>query len=194
MVLNLLSNAVKFTPEGGRVTIRGRACGPLGQHRHRRYRHRHSEGRAGAARPAVRAGREPAHQEPPGLRPGARDREIADRAARRHHAHPLDPGQRHDGAAAAADRRPRRRAGRDGGSGGVRAGVRGNQRRLNTTCCRPRASGDPSRKTFRCTRGPRESGGSSRNTSRCTMGPRFRGDDSRVNRFGATARRYSRRG
>ena len=28
MVLNLLSNAVKFTPEGGRVTIRGRACGP----------------------------------------------------------------------------------------------------------------------------------------------------------------------
>ena len=94
----------------------------LGQHRDRRYRHRHSEGRARAARPAVRAGREPAHQEPPGLGPRARDREIADRAARRHHAHPLDLGQRHHGAAAAADRRPRRGAGRDRGSGGVGTG------------------------------------------------------------------------
>src|SRR6185295_11971498 len=28
ILLNLLSNAVKFTPEGGRVTIRARVCGP----------------------------------------------------------------------------------------------------------------------------------------------------------------------
>ena len=141
IVLNLLSNAVKFTPEGGRVTVRGARLRSVGQHRHRRYRHRHSQGRAGAARPAVRAGREPAHQEPPGLGPRPRDREIAGRAARRHHAHPLDPGQRHHGAAAAADRRPRRAAGRDGGSGGVTAGVRGNQLAQHHLLSSPRKRG-----------------------------------------------------
>ena len=49
IALNLLSNAVKFTPEGGRVTVRGRAARRR-HHRHRRYRHRHSQGRAGQAR------------------------------------------------------------------------------------------------------------------------------------------------
>ena len=42
IVLNLLSNAVKFTPEGGRITVRGRARRRLRQHRHRGHRHRHS--------------------------------------------------------------------------------------------------------------------------------------------------------
>ena len=90
IVLNLLSNAVKFTPEGGRITVRARSSRGLGADRHRRYRHRHSEGRARQARPAVRAGRKPAHQEPPGLGARPRDRKVADRAARRHDAHPLD--------------------------------------------------------------------------------------------------------
>ena len=87
IMLNLLSNAVKFTPAGGRVTVRGRAV------RGGRSsvaiedtgigipRERHEE-----SRPAVRAGAEPVHQEPPGLRLGPRDRQIADRAARRHDA------------------------------------------------------------------------------------------------------------
>ncbi len=64
---------------------------------HQRQRHRHRQGRAGAARTAVRAGREPAHQDPTWIGPGARDREIADRAAWRLHAHPLDARPRHHG-------------------------------------------------------------------------------------------------
>ena len=63
IVLNLLSNAVKFTPEGGRITVRGRAVARRGHHRDRGYRHRHPAGRAAQARPAVRAGRKPAHQD-----------------------------------------------------------------------------------------------------------------------------------
>ena len=56
------------------------------------------------ARPAVRAGRKPAHQEPSGLGPGPRHRQIAGRAARRPHAHPLDARQRHAGGGAPAAR------------------------------------------------------------------------------------------
>ncbi len=116
IVLNLLSNAVKFTPEGGRITIRARAAQRLRQHRHRRHRHRHPARGAGAARPSVRAGREPAHQEPSGLGPRPRHRQVADRAAPRHDAHPLDAGPRHHGAAAAADEA------RDRGARGHRGG------------------------------------------------------------------------
>ena len=122
IVLNLLSNAVKFTPEGGRVTVRARDERGIRQHRHRRYRHRHSARRARQARPAVRAGREPAHQEPSGLRPGPGDRQLAHRTARRHDPHPLDARPRHRRAAAAAgsDRRGAARYRRNGG--GVRSG------------------------------------------------------------------------
>ncbi len=91
--------------------------GRLGQRRHRRYRHRHSGGRAGAAGPAVRAGRKPAHQEPSGLGAGAGDREVAHRVARRHDAHPLDARPRHHGAAAPAARPHGGAAGRRGGGG-----------------------------------------------------------------------------
>ena len=97
-----LSNAVKFTPGGGRVTVRGARDRRLRRARHRRYRHRHRQGRAGAARPAVRAGRKPAHQEPSGLRARAGDFQIAGRAAWRAHAHPLDARQGHAGGGAAA--------------------------------------------------------------------------------------------
>ena len=83
IVLNLLSNAVKFTPDGGRVTVRGRAADGcivlaiadtgIGI----------AKDALAQARPAVRAGRKPAHQEPSGLGAGPRDRQIAGRAARR---------------------------------------------------------------------------------------------------------------
>ena len=95
IVLNLLSNAVKFTPEGGAVTVRGRAARRRGHHRHRRRRHRHRQGCARQARPAVRAGRKPIDQAAPGIGAGSRHRQIARRAARRLNAHPLDAGQRH---------------------------------------------------------------------------------------------------
>ena len=104
IVLNLLSNAVKFTPEGGRITVRAR---------HRRNGCASpsstpasvSRAGAGQARPAVRAGRKPAHQEPSGSGLGLAIAQLADRAARRHVAHPLDAGKRHAGAAAAAGRK-----------------------------------------------------------------------------------------
>ncbi len=96
----------------GQVHARGRAASPfarassaeLGAHRHCRHRHRHSARSARQARTAVRAGRKPAHQEPPGLGARPRHREVADRTARRHAPHPLDARQGHAGAAAAAGR------------------------------------------------------------------------------------------
>ncbi len=117
IVLNLLSNAVKFTPEGGRVTVRAPRRRGIRQHRHRGHRHRHSARRARQARPAVRAGRKPAHQEPSGFRAWTGHRAFAHRAARRRDPHPLDAGARHRGAVAAAgsDRAVRPRRGRDGG-------------------------------------------------------------------------------
>ena len=64
-------------------------------------------------RPAVRAGREPAHQDPSRLRPRPRHRQITDRIAWRQHAHPLHARRRHHRAGAAAAGRPGR-AGRAG--------------------------------------------------------------------------------
>ena len=78
----------------------------LGANCHRRHRDRHSQGCTGQAGTAVRASREPAHQEPSGLRSWPRDRPVAHRASRRHDANPLDAGQGNDRPAAAADRRP----------------------------------------------------------------------------------------
>jgi two-component system cell cycle sensor histidine kinase PleC len=62
----------------------------------RGYRHRHSEGGTEEARQALRAGREPVHQEPPRLRARPRHHLFAGGAPRRRHAHPLARGQGHD--------------------------------------------------------------------------------------------------
>ena len=124
IVLNLLSNAVKFTP-GRRPHHRPRArLRRLGAHRHRRYRHRNSAHGARQARTAVRAGRKPAHQEPPGLRARPRHRAVADRAARRHAAHPLDARTGHAGGAAAAGCEPIRQ----GRNRGARSRCQGSPR------------------------------------------------------------------
>ena len=80
--------------------------GALGANCHRRHRDRHSQRRTREAGTAIRASREPAHQEPSGLRSRPRDRAVAHRASRRHDANPLDAGQGNDRPAAAADRRP----------------------------------------------------------------------------------------
>ena len=103
IALNLLSNAVKFTPAGGRVTVRGRAADGcivlaiadtgIGI----------TKEALAQARPAVRAGRKPAHQEPSRLGARPRHRQVAGRIARRPHAHPLDARQRHRGGGAHAD-------------------------------------------------------------------------------------------
>ncbi len=85
------------------ITGAGDGC-RLGQRLNRRYWHRHSRRCARAARAALRASREPAHQEPSGFGFGARHREIPHRASSGHDAHPLDTGARHDGAAAAANK------------------------------------------------------------------------------------------
>ena len=82
------------------------AGAPATMHRavDRRHRHRHRQGCARPARPPVRAGRKPVHQEPSGLRPRAGDLQVAGRTAWRHHAHPLDARQRHAGGGAPAAR------------------------------------------------------------------------------------------
>ena len=64
IALNLLSNAVKFTPEGGRITVRGRAVARrTSSSRIQDTGIGIAARRAAEARPAVRAGREPAHQD-----------------------------------------------------------------------------------------------------------------------------------
>ena len=81
IALNLLSNAVKFTP-GGRPDHGARPrVARLRRDRHPGHRHRHRRGRAAEARPAVRAGRKPAHQDPSRLGPRPRHRQIAGRTA-----------------------------------------------------------------------------------------------------------------
>src|SRR5262249_7922956 len=72
----------------------------------------------------LRAGREPANQEPSGLGTRTRDREVAHRVASGHDANPLYIGPRHDGAAAAADKTQSRAEGRVGRSGSLGTAAR----------------------------------------------------------------------
>ena len=107
IIVNLLSNAVKFTPDGGKVVVRSRLLNDsivlmiadtgigIAPHSLR------------AARQAVRAGREPAHQDLSRLGTWPCDREIADRSAWRIDAAALEARRRHRGLRVAAARRPR---------------------------------------------------------------------------------------
>ena len=96
---------------------RDRGAGPAvarrGVDRHPGHRHRHPARRLEEARAAVRAGRKPAHQDAPRIGPGARHRQIADRAARRRDADFLPLRLRHDRRGALPDRRPASRAGQE---------------------------------------------------------------------------------
>ncbi len=107
--VNLLSNAVKFTPDDGRVTVRSHvlpdsivlmiADTGIGI----------APALAAAARQAVRTGREPAHQDLPGLGPGPGHRALADQPAWRNDAAALEARHRHRGAHHAAARPARSR-------------------------------------------------------------------------------------
>ena len=77
----------------------------------RRHRHRHRAAIAGAARPAVRAGREPADKNLSRLGAGARDRQIAGEPAWRLDAAALAARHRHRGLRVAAARRPQDQGG-----------------------------------------------------------------------------------
>ncbi len=107
--VNLLSNAVKFTPDDGRVTVRGQVLSDSIVLDDRRHRHRHRPGFAAAAGQTVRAGREPAHKDLSGFGPRARDCEIADQSARRNDAAALQARHRNGGADQAAARAATRR-------------------------------------------------------------------------------------
>ena len=134
IIINLLSNAVKFTPDGGRITVRART---VGNHVNIAIEDTGigiPKDALQQARQAVRAGREPAHQDPSRLGARARDREVPDRAAWRRDAHPLDARHRHDRddppAARRHDRGAYRGPGRDAPVGGdslahARSGVPG---------------------------------------------------------------------
>ena len=104
IVVNLLSNAVKFTPDGGKVVVRGRVLREFHRADDRRHRHRHRAAFAAAARPAVRTGREPAHQDLSRLRSRPRHREVAHQPARRLDAAALQARHRHRGLRVAAAR------------------------------------------------------------------------------------------
>ena len=103
--VNLLSNAVKFTPDDGRVTVRSHvlpdsivlmiADTGIGI----------APAIAAAARQAVRAGREPAHQDLSGLGAGPGHRPLADQPAWRLDAAALEARHRHRRAHHAAARR-----------------------------------------------------------------------------------------
>ena len=110
IIVNLLSNAVKFTPDEGRVTVRSQVLPRFDRSHDRRYRHRHRAGFAAAARQAVRTGREPAHQDLPGLGPGPCHRALADQPAWRHDAAALEARRRHRRAHHAAARSAARKA------------------------------------------------------------------------------------
>ena len=102
--VNLLSNAVKFTPDDGRITVRSHVLSELDRADDRRYRHRHRARLAAAAGQAVRTGREPAHQDLPGLGPRPCHRPLADQPAWRNDAAALQARHRHRGAHHAAAR------------------------------------------------------------------------------------------
>ena len=102
--VNLLSNAVKFTPDDGRITVRSHVLFELDRADDRRYRHRHRTRLAAAAGQAVRTGREPAHQDLPGLGPRPCHRPLADQPAWRNDAAALQARHRHRGAHHAAAR------------------------------------------------------------------------------------------
>ena len=82
----------------------------------RRYRHRHRAGIAAPAGQAVRAGREPAHQDLSGLGPRPCDRALAHQSARRLDEAALQARRRHRGPRHAAARRAPREA-EDAGGG-----------------------------------------------------------------------------
>ena len=102
IMVNLLSNAVKFTPEGGKIVVRSRVLDDcivlliadtgIGI----------AAAIAEAARPSLRAGREPAHQDLSRLRPRPRDRALARASARRLDEAALQARHRHGGARLAA--------------------------------------------------------------------------------------------
>ncbi len=103
--VNLLSNAVKFTPDDGQGHgARARCCptqivlmiADTGIGIAPRL--------AAAAGQAVRAGREPAHQDLPGLGPRPCHRAVADQPARRNDAAALETRHRHRGPRHAAAR------------------------------------------------------------------------------------------
>ena len=106
IIVNLLSNAVKFTPDGGKVVVRSRLLARFHRADDRRHRHRHRPAFAAAAGPAVRAGREPAHQDLSRLRAGPGDRAVADQSAWRIDEAALEARHRHRGLRLAAARRP----------------------------------------------------------------------------------------
>ena len=105
IIVNLLSNAVKFTPrrrQGGGPQPRAQRFDSAAD---RRHRHRDRATIAGAARPAVRAGREPAYQDLSRLGPWPGDRAIADQSAWRVDAAALEARCRHRRLRVAAARR-----------------------------------------------------------------------------------------
>ena len=95
----------------------------------RRHRHRHCAAIAGAAGAAVRAGREPAHQDLSRLGTGACDRAIADPPARRIDEAALETRHRHRGLRVAAARRAQGRQRQDVGGGLNCGGLELSQRR-----------------------------------------------------------------
>ena len=111
ILVNLLSNAVKFTPEGGRIVVRSRMTQRPDHAVDRRHRHRHRRAVAGTARPPLRAGREPAHQDLSRLGTWPCDRAIADPAARRLDEAALAARHRHGGPRLAAARPAQQQAG-----------------------------------------------------------------------------------
>ena len=105
IIVNLLSNAVKFTPDGGKVVVRSRLLSDSIMLMIADTGIGIAAAFAGAARQAVRAGREPAHQDLSRLGTWACDRAVADQSAWRLDAAALEARRRHRGLRLAAARR-----------------------------------------------------------------------------------------
>ena len=135
IMVNLLSNAVKFTPEGGKIVVRSRMTSDRITLLIADYRHRHRRAFARTARPPLRAGREPAHQNLSRLGTRACHRAIPDPVAWRLDEAAFAARRRHRGPRLAAARSTRQQAGHLGG--GLRR-----SRRYCAPCSRQtRASG-----------------------------------------------------